>query len=139
MERIRKAAPPNVEVWYVTQTEGSWGLTAYAPDEEAQHLRHYYVERKHYGMPIALWAGPRDSTQDFGSVPRENPSSTAYPIQMTPTFVVVDGRGIIRHISVGYSEDIEKLLSADIQYLAGEAKRQGSPTSPSPRTAALDR
>jgi thiol-disulfide isomerase/thioredoxin len=142
MERIRKAAPSNVQVWYVTQTEGSWGATVYSPNDESQHLEHYYVERKHYGMPIALWAGPKDSTQDYGSLPRENPSAAAYPIQATPTFIVVDGKGIVRHISIGYSKEVEKLLSSDIQYLAGEAKRQTSTTpalgSPPVRTAMND-
>jgi hypothetical protein len=142
MERIRKAAPSNVQVWYVTQTEGSWGATVYSPNDESQHLEHYYVERKHYGMPIALWAGPKDSTQDYGSLPRDNPSAAAYPIQATPTFIVVDGKGIVRHISIGYSKEVEKLLSSDIQYLAGEAKRQTSTTpalgSPPVRTAMND-
>ena len=143
MERIRKASPSNVQVWYVTQTEGAWGATAYAPDDEAQHLQHYYVERKHYGMPIALWSGPKDSTADYGYVPRENPSAKAYPIQATPTFIVVDGKGIVRHISIGYSRDVEKLLTSDLQYLVGEAKRQAStaPASQSPpaRTAMAGR
>jgi hypothetical protein len=143
MERIRKASPSNVQVMYVTQTEGSWGATAYAPDDEAQHLQHYYVERKHYGMPIALWSGPKDSTIDYGFLPRENPSAKAYPIQATPTFVVIDGKGIVRHISIGYSREVEKLLSSDIQYLVGEAKRQASAApaseSPSARTAMAGR
>ncbi len=135
MERIRTAAPSNVQVWYVTQTEGSWGATVYSPNDESQHLEHYYVERKHYGMPIALWAGPKDTTQDFGALPRDNPSAEAYPIQATPTFVVTDGKGIVRHISIGYSRQVETLLSSDIQYLIGEAKHQGSTAPASDRTA----
>jgi hypothetical protein len=128
MERIRKAAPSNAEVWYVTQTEGSWGAGSYSPNDESQHLQHYYVERKHYGMPIALWAGPKDSTIDYGLLPRENPSAAAYPILVTPMFIVVDGKGIVRHISIGYSSAVEKLLTADIEYLVGEAKRHTSTT-----------
>jgi hypothetical protein len=126
MERIHKAALPNAQVWYVTKTEGSWGATTYAPDEESQHLMHYYVERKHYDFPIALWAGPKDSTADFGSLPRDDPSFTAYPIQATPTFVIVDGKGTVRHISIGYSHLVEEMLKADLKYLTGEAKRQAS-------------
>jgi thiol-disulfide isomerase/thioredoxin len=130
MERIHKAYPTNVEVWYVTQTDGFWGTTDYSPDEEAQHLEHYYVDRKHYDFPIALWAGDKVKTQDNGALPRDNPSATAFPIDATPTFVVVDGKGIVRHISIGYDAEVEKLLTSDVQYLVEEAKHQtsGAPT-----------
>jgi thiol-disulfide isomerase/thioredoxin len=134
MERIHKAYPTNVEVWYVTQTDGFWGTTEYSPDEEAQHLAHYYVDRKHYDFAIALWAGEKVKTQENGALPRDNPSATAFPIDATPTFVVVDGKGIVRHISIGYDAEVEKLLTSDVQYLVAEAKRQASaaPTSASP-------
>jgi thiol-disulfide isomerase/thioredoxin len=143
MERIREASPSNVQIWYVTETEGSWGTTVYAPEEEVRHLEHYYVERKHYGMRIALWAGPKDSTMDDGLLPRANPSAAAYPILATPTFVIVDGKGVVRHIAIGYSKDIDQRLRLDLRYLAAEAGRRASaePLSGSPlgRTALRDR
>jgi len=119
LERMRKAAPPGVEMWYVSDGNGGvWGNTPCTPEEEAQHLKHYYLERKQYGMPIALFLGNRRDDPDGGSGQEGSPTFAAYPIQGFPWFVVTDGKGVVRHISFGFDET---LLSNALKYLLAEA------------------
>jgi thiol-disulfide isomerase/thioredoxin len=120
MERIRKRMPNNVEVWFVADEGDLWGATRCTPDEMAKHLTRYYVDRKGYGLPIALWMGPREADPDGGSLIRESPMSAAYQFVGVPTFIVTDGQGLVRHIQFGFSEPI---LMRSVQYLLAEAER----------------
>jgi len=120
MERLRRTAPSNVEIWYVSYAGDEWGATRSTPDQVAQHLKHYYLERKRYGFPIALWIGPRRPDVDGGTLIQPSPTFEALAIQATPTFVVTDGQGIVRHIQVGLTAP---LLEATLHYLTAEAAR----------------
>jgi len=121
LERMRKAAPSGVEMWYVSDGNGgAWGNTPCTTEEEAQHLKHYYLERKQYGMPIALFVGDRRNDPDGGSGQEGSPTFAAYPIQGYPWFVVTDGKGIVRHISFGFDET---RLTNIYKYLVAEAAR----------------
>jgi hypothetical protein len=123
LERLRKRAPANVEMWYVTYGEGTWGVTPCSPDVMAEHLKRYYIERKGYGMPIALFAGEPQPDPDGGRVLGESPSFAAYPIRGYPWFIITDGKGIVRHISLGFSESV---LARAVQYLVAEAAHSKS-------------
>jgi len=121
MDELRDSVPPGVQVWYVTKTEGSWGITQCTPAEEAAHLRTFYVDNEHRRLPIAVWAGPRDVAIDDGSTPRQSPNVKAYGISSTPTFVLIDGHGIVRHLEVGLSSDAMSRIKKRIAYLVAEA------------------
>jgi thiol-disulfide isomerase/thioredoxin len=123
MEKLRKTAPQNVEAWYVTFGEGTWGATPCASPEMAQHLKHYYVERKGYGLPIALFAGERHELPDGGSTQDDSPTFSAFSVVGYPWIVVTDGKGIVRHVSLGFSE---MLVTNAVKYLTAEAVRAGS-------------
>jgi hypothetical protein len=49
-----------------------------------------------------------------------DPTWEAYPIMDKPTFVVTDGKGIVRFVQVTFSE---RVLSNAVQYLTAEATR----------------
>jgi len=133
MERLRAIVPAGVETWFVSGSNGGvWGTTPCTPDEEAQHLKHYYLERKKYGLSIALYIGGRHDDPDGGSLQGKSPTFAAYPIEATPTFVVTDGHGIVRHVSLGFDET---LLSNAVNYLLAEAKHptlSTNATAPAP-------
>ncbi len=87
----------SADIWFVTKTSGSWGATPRTPEQEAEHLRHRFLNRMDMKIRIALWAGPKERRPWGGMTPRDNPSATVYPAG-NPTFVLVDQNGIIRHI-----------------------------------------
>jgi hypothetical protein len=119
MEALSKKFPA-AEMWYVTHGAGVWGATPCTPAEETAHLERFYTVRKKLTFPIALWIGGRVNDIDGGSGVSQHPTFVAYPIHEKPWFVVTDGRGIIRHISLGFSET---LLSNAVNYLLAESRR----------------
>jgi thiol-disulfide isomerase/thioredoxin len=120
LEQIRQRAPSNVEVWYVTSGGDVWGATRETNAAGAEHLRKYYIDQKRFGLPIALWIGQREPDADGGTLQKQNPVWDAIGIRSIPVFVVTDGRGIVRHISIGFSEPV---LTSAVNYLVAEASR----------------
>jgi len=104
------AAFPSVDFWYETHTKGYWGTVTCTPSEEAQHLRHYYVDRQGLPFPTALWAGPKDDTPDGGVLPRDDPNRTAYALSMPLSLVVIDRYGRVRHVLDGTEDGWESRL-----------------------------
>jgi len=90
--------PPGVEVIFNERAEGKFNNDFCTPDEEAEDLRKWYVERKHFTFPIAIWSPVRDSTPGGGLVPRTSPLWAALNITTGPTIYIVDGHGIIRYM-----------------------------------------
>jgi thiol-disulfide isomerase/thioredoxin len=121
LERIRKAVPNNVEVWFVSDETQVWGSQLVTAAEKARLLEQFYVNDKGYGLPIAVWIGPRAPDVDGGNVHQPSPVVQAYDLFATPTFVVTDGRGIVRHIGIG-SADSEARLKRTVDYLIAEAR-----------------
>jgi hypothetical protein len=110
--------PPGVQMMYYEWTEGAWGTALAEPAEEVQHLKHYWLERKRYTVPMAIWAGPKDSTPDGGFMPRESPMKTALHISAGPTFFVLDGHGVVRHWQQGYytyQKDMARVIDLLVQ------------------------
>jgi len=120
MQALARAKLPGVSVMYVTQTEGYWGSQLVSPQEETQHLFRYYVTRKGIDFPIAVWAGPKDPTEDGGVMPRESPTFAAYRVQGMPWFFLIDGQGRVRYIHSGYSPASFAPLKTALYYLVAE-------------------
>jgi hypothetical protein len=117
LERIRKTLAGAVETWFVTKEGDGWGATPCTPEEKMQHLKRFY-DRKGYTLPIAIWIGPREPDVDGGSLPKKSPVVEAYQLIGTPTYVVTDARGIVRHIGLG---DSEAQLLRVARYLVAES------------------
>jgi len=118
LDRARKTAPQNVDYLYVTHGDDSWGGKECKTTAEcAEHYREYYVEQRKLGLPIAIWFGAREADVDGGTQQKVSPTFAAVPMNAVPMFMVTDGRGIVRHISIGYSQ----LLSRTVKYLQAES------------------
>jgi len=117
MERIRDKLQRRAEVWFISNEGDVWGATACTADEKAQHLKDFYT-RKGYTLPIAIWIGPRQKDDDGGTINQANPVIDAYQLIGTPTFVVTDRKGIVRHI--GFDDTEERLLRIT-RYLIAES------------------
>jgi hypothetical protein len=118
LQQDQKLLPRGVELLYYEWTLGSWGNALCEPAEEVEHLRYYLLDRKHYTFPIAIWAGPKDSTPDGGLLPRQSSVRVAMHIDAGPTFIVIDGHGIVRHWQQGYymyTNDFESLITRLVQ------------------------
>jgi len=114
MEKDQRLLPRGIEILSYEWTSGSWGNELVEPDTEVEHIRHHWIERKHYTVPIAIWAGPKDTTPQGGLLPRPSPTATALHIDAYPTVVVVDGHGIVRYWLLGYFSSpsaLEKILA----------------------------
>jgi len=131
-KRMQPLLPKGVQLLYYETIMGNWGGNFVSPSEEAEHLRHYNIDRKKYTYPFAIWAGPKDSTPDGGSLPRVSPMLAAYAFNAGPTIIVVDGHGIVRNYSEGY-EVYEESLKDVIEQLVRERDHPGERFIPSGR------
>jgi len=103
-EQFQHELPAGVEMLWYERSEGFWGSDLVEPNQEAEHLRHYYVDRKHYTYPIAVWAGPKEITEEGGGVPRRSPTMNQYGMLGGPHIVIIDGHGMLRYRQWGWSE-----------------------------------
>jgi len=117
-ERLRPRLPKGVDLVYYTYTDGNWDGDLVEPQEEAEHLRHYYLERKHFTFPIVIWASPKEPTPEGGMLPRRSPMLDAYAFNAGPTIIVVDGHGVVRHYQEGlqnYDTDLKTTIDQLVQ------------------------
>jgi hypothetical protein len=96
-EKFQHELPVGVQCMFFERAVGTWGADLVAPDVEAEHMRHYYLERRHYTYPIAVWAGPKEKNEEGGMVPKFPPTMEQYGFWGGPHIVVVDGHGILRY------------------------------------------
>jgi len=123
LQNDQQLLPKGVKLMYYEWTQGNWGSDFVEPEEEVGHLKHYWIERKHYTFPIAIWAGPKDSTQGGGLLPRESPTKATLKITEGPTFIVVDGHGVIRYRQPGYwsyQTDFDELIQKLVRERAND-------------------
>jgi len=113
--------PPGVQVIFNERSMGNFNGDFCTPDEEAEDLRKWYVERKHLTFPIAIWAPVKDSTPGGGLVPRESPLWRALRISVGPTVYIVDGRGVIRYLGFGFDQPYSKMTAEEPLRIALEA------------------
>jgi hypothetical protein len=129
LDHWRVTAPPNVKTLYVTHGSDTWGADpCRTTDECAEHFRNYYLNRKKLGVPIAMWMGRRVRDVDGGGLLQESPTFTALATSAVPLFMITDGRGIVRHLSLGYAEP---LIERTVKYLVAEAARSSQVPSSS--------
>jgi len=126
LQRMIPTLPRDVDVQYYTETEGHWGGELADPDVEAEHLRKYWLEYRKITFPITVWAGKKVRTPDGGMLPEGSPVVKAYHFASCPTFVVVDGQGVVRFWKDG-SEAVKELRGV-ITLLNGE-RTQGTAAS----------
>jgi len=125
-EQFQHQLPPGVELLVCDRTEGFWGGNLIEPAEEVEHLRHYYLDRKHYTYPIAIWAGPKESNDEGGHTPKFSPTMRAYGFYGGPHIVVVDGHGILRYRRDGPGE--RELLGVVTQLARERRHAETTPT-----------
>jgi len=130
LDSLSRTLPRNVEVWFIPQEADEWGADPCAREVCAEHWRNNYVEFKKFTLPIALWIGLREPNPDGGTRPIESPTWRALQIETRPTMLVTDGRGRVRHIEIGASQDV---LLRTLKYLMAEA---GHAASTQPASAA---
>jgi len=130
MQNDQRLLPKGVSFMYYEWTFGTWGGGFVEPDEEAEHIRHYWLERKHYTFPITVWAGPKDSTAGGGFLPRDSPTRAALDVTQGPTFFIIDGHGIIRHRQAGYT-NYQMDMEALVEKLLREETHDAAPSSAS--------
>jgi len=109
-QQFQHDLPTGTELLFVEQSEGYWGGELIEPEEEAERLRHYYVERKRYTFPIAVWAGPKVANTEGGRVPIGCPTIQQFGFQGLPSFVVIDGNGILRYRSEWSPRELLRVL-----------------------------
>lgn len=132
IQRVRDAAmmadseAPPIHLLYVTSLLGYWNDHLISPDSEAAHLERYYLETMHLTFPVALWGGPKQHNADGGVTPTPNPNFTTYGVSAinVPQLVVIDARGIVRHIVFQFSREDEMPLVLFLRRLRMSALRQ---------------
>jgi hypothetical protein len=112
-ERWQQHLPAGVRFEYYDSADDDFGGEPCTPAEMVAHLRQLYVAERHYTYPIAVWAAPKDSTWDGGHVTRNSPIAEAFAAS-SPSYVVVDGHGIIRWYHSGWSDDLWDRLRRDV-------------------------
>jgi thiol-disulfide isomerase/thioredoxin len=114
---------PDIQVVTATWTVGSWGLRLVDPDVEAQKLHDFYTQRMKIRYPIAIWKGRKVLNEDGGMTPEnEGPNLEHYPMTGKPNTYVLDGKGIVRRLFVGFSRETEKEIAKLVEYLQHESK-----------------
>ena len=120
MARMLPTLPRGVDVQYYTTTNGAWGDEEIAPDAEAEHLRKYWLEHNKATLPITIWAGKKVPTPDGGLLPEISPIVEAYRLSACPTFVVIDGHGIVRFYASGGGPLVQQQLRHIVMMLDAE-------------------
>jgi len=140
MRRIQRELPsfPNgVRPMYHEYTEGYFGNDLVSPEEEVEDLKKFFLGRRHYTFPISIWAGPKDSTEAGGFLPRPSPTFKSLAVCAGPTFYVVDGKGIVRYMQEGYSgigRETELRIVLDMLL---QERDHGTPATPPPMPPTL--
>jgi hypothetical protein len=121
MQRLQEQFP-QVEPTALVFTWGGWGGKIVDRAVEAAHLRDYFLTRVKATYPVAIWAGKRIPNEDDGADVETNPNWKTYEILGKPTFWLVDGKGMIRKIFVGFSRDMELQIAQSIEFLLAESR-----------------
>jgi hypothetical protein len=109
---------PRLQAIFVTWTVGSWGNRLVEPEQEAAHLKEAFVHRLRATVPIALWKSKKVCNPDGGIAPEgPGPNFANYPMLAKPTTWIVDGRGIIRRVILGFDRDKEAQIAKTVTFL----------------------
>lgn len=131
---------PNAEFLFMTWTEGMWGNRIIEPKEECERLADHFLTHVKAQIPVGIAFSLRDSTPEGLWIPQRATQTFEagnYPQVTKPTFYVLDGKGIIRHVMFGYDRDLEQNLAQIIEFLQRESQPHGNnavSTIATPRT-----
>lgn len=113
-----------VEVTFVTEASGYWGINLVSAEDEVADMRQFYLGTHRLSIPVAVWVGPKETTDVGGELPVKSPNPDAYRMVGRPLFVIIDGHGTIRRISTGWASGKEQQLKAFVNFLRAEAGQQ---------------
>jgi hypothetical protein len=128
MQRLHEQFP-EIEPTALIFTWGGWGGKIVDGAVEAAHLRDFFLTRVKATYPVAIWAGKRIPNQDDGYDVEISPNLKTYECIGKPTFWLVDGKGRIRKIFVGYGRDMELQIARSIEFLLAESRTVSSSAS----------
>jgi len=125
LNRVRKWFPGRAEGILLSSSTGHTGPDLVAAATETVWLQRFYLGRRHYTMPIAVWAGDKVPIQVMmtagtGSYPMPSPTDTAAFANSFGAFVLVDGHGIIRGAMDAETRADEVILRRRIARLVAE-------------------
>ena len=91
---------PRVQGILVTTTHGAVGPDLAEPAAEVAWLQSYYVLKRHFTMPIAIWAGSKGPAElpegTVGMRPATSPLDTSTYQRGWASFAIIDSHGNIR-------------------------------------------
>jgi thiol-disulfide isomerase/thioredoxin len=117
MQAIHKRyAGPNFQLLFTTDVYGQFEGKKMAPADEIAADRAYYVTTHAMAFPIGIYQARTDSS----GKQTEDPNAERYRLTDIPQVVVVDRRGTIRRILVGWDEGHEARLTTLVGELLAE-------------------
>jgi len=115
---------PEVDFNFLTWGDGKWGNRVVSPDTEAVRLAEHFVKKLGATFPIGIALSTRLAPTEDGGQESVRSTSTwdpdHYPQSSKPTFYVVDGHGVIRHVIGGFTRAVEDNLASVIAFLQQE-------------------
>jgi len=124
MQRLQRRFP-QIQTVFATWAMGAIGNRLVDPIEDAKRLAKQFVERNQItDVPISIWVAKKVPTEDDGTVIENlGPNFAAYPMAIKPTYYVIDGNGIIRHIEIGgIDRDKENQMARTLNFLLKDIK-----------------
>lgn len=83
------------------------------PERELASDRQMFLDEDKLPFPIAIATPPAG----VGPADGADANAKAYFVQPIPQFVLIDAKGIVRRIDLGWDEDYEKVLAAAVEKL----------------------
>jgi thiol-disulfide isomerase/thioredoxin len=125
MKRLQQRFPKDAfEIVFYTRTYGYFEKERnLSPEHEIERDRKYYAD---YGLTMPIAIGPPSSVMVDGKAKfPEDPVENAYAVGGIPQINVIDKKGNIRLVMIGYDDANEEKLASFIQGLLREASVGG--------------
>jgi hypothetical protein len=119
LQRV-KAACPNTEVVFLTQTTGYWANRFVPPSEESARLSDRFIGKMRIDFPIGIEHVPLVENEDGGMIPRDLGLNMANYPGNYPLTIAIDGRGVIRRIFLSSGREGERQMIQTVQFLERE-------------------
>jgi len=126
LDRIQRTAP-DVQVLFVTETQGHVGPDVLAPSDEVATLSSLYRRRQRFSFVIAVWAGEKKASSYGWHQVVPSPVPETYPLSaLRGGCLIVDGDGVVRsyHSLDTRADEMNVLREVTIHYPLGGS--QGS-------------
>jgi len=122
LQRLARQFPSGVQVVLVTATTGHIGPTIAEPADEVTWLAEYYRTKRHFTVPVALWAGEKVAGEYGSKMSTPSPVAPAFHAEwLDRALVLVDGRGKIRDYLPVTTRADESRLARRVQALVTES------------------